>query len=353
VVTDAINGKAVTAGADTLKGLGRYTVTGHIEDAQGKPVNNYNGTLYTTVFDQPSIQKTRGNDAGSQAAEYSLQHNILFQGTQTVAGGRFSLTFVAPRDIREGDGKGKISYYTSNDVVDGNGYFDNFAAGGIVSGPLPDVTGPVITAWLDSRSFRNGDITGPDPLLIVDLADSSGINISGNNDGRMLAALLDSTEYIVLNDYFGASLDSYKKGSVLFPLSNLPPGAHKITIRAWDAYNNAATTTVYFKVAEQGMLAVEEVRNYPNPFHDVTRFTFLHNQQGEELQLTLQVFTVSGKLVKTLRSTIISAASRFDGMLWDGRSDSGAKLSPGVYVYRLTIRTTKRTKVKGGKLVLL
>ena len=353
VVTDSINGKAVTAGADTLKGLGTYTVKGHMEDAQGNPVNNYNGTLYTTVFDQPAIQKTRGNDAGSQAAAYSLQHNILFQGTQTVAGGRFSLTFVAPRDIREGDGKGKISYYTSNDVVDGNGYFDNFAAGGIVSGPLPDVTGPVITAWLDSRSFRNGDITGPAPLLIVDLEDNSGINISGNNDDRMLIALLDSTEYIVLNDYFGASLDSYKKGSVLFPLSNLPPGAHKITIRAWDAYNNAATTTVYFKVAEQGMLAVEEVRNYPNPFHDVTRFTFLHNQQGEELQLTLQVFTVSGKLVKTLRSTIISAASRFDGMSWDGRSDSGAKLSPGVYVYRLTIRTTKRTKVKGGKLVLL
>lgn len=353
VVTDSINGKAVTAETDTLRGLAAYTVKGHITDAQGNMAAGYNGTLYTTVFDQPSVQKTRGNDAGSQAAEYPLQQNILFRGTQTVAGGRFSLTFVAPRDLREGDGKGKISYYTSNDLTDGNGYFDNFAAGGIISGPLPDVTGPVITAWMDSRSFRNGDITGPDPLLIVDLADSSGINISGNNKDRLLLAILDSTEYIVLNDYFGASLDSYKKGSVLFPLSGLPPGAHKITIRAWDAYNNVAATTVYFKVAEQGMLAVEEVRNYPNPFHDVTRFTFLHNQQGEALQLTLQVFTVAGKRVKTMRRTIISDAGRFDGMSWDGRGDSGAKLSPGVYVYRLMIRTNKSTKVMGGKLVLL
>lgn len=353
VVTDSINGRAVTTGTDTLKGLGVYTIKGHVEDAQGNDITDYNGTLYTTIFDQPAQLKTRGNDAGSEVAAYQVQRNALFQGTQTVAAGRFSLTFMAPRDIREGTGKGKISYYTSNDKLDGNGYFDNFATGGEVAGPIADVTGPSVTAWLDNRRFRSGDITGAAPLLIVDLADSSGINISGNNDNHSIIAILDSTEYIVLNDYFESSLNSYKRGSVLFPLSGLTAGEHRITIKAWDTYNNAATTTIYFKVAEQGMLAVEEVRNYPNPFHDVTRFTFLHNQQGEELQLTLQVFTVAGVLVKTMRSTIISTAGRYDGMPWDGRDESGARLSPGLYLYRLTIKTTKKTKIKGGKLVLL
>jgi Peptidase family C25 len=353
VVTDTINGVEPDATADTVKGLGTYTIKGHIADAQGNAVTDYNGTLHTTVFDQPVLQKTRGNEAGSEVAAYQVQRNVLFQGTQTVAAGKFSLTFVAPRDIREGTGRGKISYYTSNDQVDGNGYFDNFTTGGIIAGPIADITGPAINAWLDNRQFRSGDITGPDPVLIVDLADSSGINMSGNNDNHSIIAILDSTEYIVLNDYFEASLNSYKKGSITLPLNGLSAGEHRITIKAWDTYNNAATTTIYFKVTEQGALAVEEVRNYPNPFHDVTRFTFLHNQQGEELQLILQIFTVTGNLVKTMRSTIISTAGRYDGMPWDGRSDSGAKLSPGVYVYRLTIRTTKKTKTKGGKLVLL
>ncbi len=353
VVTDSINGRAVTGLPDTVKGLGTYTVKGHITDAQGNPVPAYNGLLYTTVYDQPALLKTRGNDAGSQVAAYKVQQNVLFQGTQTVSGGRFSFTFMAPVDIREGNSKGKISYYTSNDQLDGNGYFDNFTTGGRVSPPVADMAGPAINAWLDNRNFRSGDITGPDPLLIVDLADSSGINISGNNDLHKLVAILDSTEYFVLNDYFGASLDSYKKGSVLFPLKGLSTGEHKITVRAWDSWNNGATATIYFKVAEQGILAVDDVRNFPNPFHDVTRFSFLHNRQGEELELTLQVFTLAGRLVKTMRSTIISTAGRFEGMPWDGRSDSGAKLSTGLYVYRLTIRTSTGTKVKGGKLMLL
>ncbi|WP_436485158.1 type IX secretion system sortase PorU [Chitinophaga sp. ARDCPP14] len=353
VITDSINGRAAAGQPDTVKGLGLYTVKGHIEDAQGNPVPAYNGIMYTTVYDQPALLKTRGNDAGSQVAGYKLQRNLLFQGTQTVNGGRFSFTFVAPGDIREGDGRGKISYYTSNDQQDGNGYFDNFTTGGQVVPPVADVSGPTINAWLDSRSFRSGDITGPDPLLIVDLADSSGINISGNNELYLLTAILDSTEYIVLNDYFGASLDSYKKGNVLFPLKGLSTGEHRITIKAWDSRNNGAATTIYFKVADQGVLTVDEVRNFPNPFHDVTRFSFLHNRQGEELELTLQVFTLGGKLVKTMRSTIISTAGRFEGMPWDGRNDSGAKLSSGLYVYRITIKTSTGMKIKGGKLVLL
>lgn len=352
VVTDSINGKAVNGAVDTIKGLGTYTIKGHIADAQGKALDTYGGTLNTIVYDQPAQLKTRGNDPGSQPAAYVVQQNVLFQGTQTVTQGKFSFTFVAPRDIREGTGNGKISYYVSNDRQDGNGYFDHFTTTGLATNPAEDVAGPLITAWLDNRRFKNGDITGPSPVLLVDLADSSGIDISGNNDDYRLIAILDSSEYFVLNDYFAASLDSYKKGSILFPLGGLPVGEHRITVKAWDTYNNAGNTTIHFKVAEQGALAVEEVRNYPNPFHDATRFTFLHNQQGEELQLTLQVYTVGGRLVKTLRSTIISVTGRYDGIPWDGCDDAGVKLSPGLYVYRLIIKTTKRTQTKGGKLVL-
>ncbi|MEC5147350.1 type IX secretion system sortase PorU [Chitinophaga sp. 212800010-3] len=352
VVTDSINGRSVADGVDTLKGLGLYTISGHITDARGNLINDYSGILYTTIYDKPAVLKTRGNDQGSQAATYSLQRNILFQGTQTVASGKFSLTFVAPQYLREGAGRGKISYYTSNNVRDGGGYFDNFTTGGLSPDPVKKSSGPVISAWLDSRSFRNGGITGPDPLLIADISASNGIDISGNNEQFRITAIIDSTEYIVLNDYFEASLDSYRKGSILFPLNGMSTGAHRITIKAWDVYNNAATTTVFFKVAASGSLAVDEVRNYPNPFHDITRFTFVHNQQNGELQLTLQVFSITGQLVKTLRSTINSTAGRFDGMPWDGRSDSGAKLSAGLYVYRLIIKTSTGTKIRGGKLVL-
>ncbi|MFY0253425.1 type IX secretion system sortase PorU [Chitinophaga sp. 30R24] len=352
VVTDTVNGKATGTDEDTIKGLGSYTIKGHIADAQGNALPDYNGVLYTTVYDQPSRLQTRGNDAGSQVAAYTLQQNVLFQGRQTVTGGRFTYTFIAPRDIQTGTGAGKISYYLANGSKDGHGYFDHFTTGGVVAHPPEDVAGPVIHAWLDKRTFHSGDITGPSPILLIELSDSSGINISGNDNIHNLVAILDSSEYIALNAYFEASLDNYKAGNVAFPLSELSTGEHRITIKAWDTYNNAAVLTIYFKVVEQGMIAVEQVRNYPNPFHDITRFTFLHNQQGEELQLILQVFTITGRLVKTMHSTINSTGGRYDGMPWDGRDDTGLRLPAGLYVYKLTIRNTKTTKIKGGKLVL-
>ncbi len=353
VVTDSVNGRKVTTETDTLKGLQYCIVKGHIEDAQGRQLRDYNGTLTTVVYDQPATRRTRGNDPRSRPADFQVQENILFRGTQTVTNGAFTVAFTVPADLQDGKGKGKISYYTSNATADGGGYFDGFIAGGILPGAPADVTGPDVKVWLDSKAFTNGDMTGPDPLLMIDLADSSGINISGSHPAHSLVAILDSSEYLILNDYFEASLDNYREGKVRFQLNGLAAGAHRITIKAWDTYNNSTVKTIAFKVAAPGSIAVEEVVNYPNPFYDVTRFSFLHNQQGQQLQVDLQVFTTDGKLVKKMRSTIFSGTSRFDGIPWDGRGDSGARLPAGIYIYRLIIGSNGQTRALGGKMVLL
>ncbi|WP_143310763.1 type IX secretion system sortase PorU [Chitinophaga vietnamensis] len=350
VVTDSINGKAVNGNADTLKALRRAVISGHVEDMQGQMISGYNGVLYTTIYDSPAEMTTRGNSAGSQVAAFRVQDHVLFRGTHTVSGGRFSAVVTIPADA-SASGTGKISYYTSNNDIDGNGYYKGFttAAGAAAK----DTAGPQIQAWLNNRLFRNGDVVNVSPLLLVDLTDSSGINISGNVAAHNLVAVLDNSEYFVLNDYFEASLDSYSKGTVAFPMSDIAEGKHRLRISAWDACNNIATTEIEFEVVRSGAIMVSALGNYPNPFHDVTRFTFVHNQQGQALQLSLEIFAVNGQLMKTIRNTIISDSSRFDGMPWDGTGESGAKLSPGIYFYRLTINSNGKKKMMGGKLVLL
>ncbi|MBC9933898.1 type IX secretion system sortase PorU [Chitinophaga qingshengii] len=353
VVTDSVNGRKVTTETDTLKGLQHCIIKGHIADAQGNILRDYNGTLTATVYDQPVTHRTRGNDPRSRAADFQVQENVLFKGTQTVQQGEFTMAFTVPADLLPGKGKGKISYYTSNAIADGGGYFDGFMTGGTLPGVPADVTGPDVKVWLDSKAFINGDMTGPSPLLMIDLADSNGINVSGSNPAHSLVAILDSSEYLILNDYFEASLDSYREGQVRFPLAGLTTGPHHITIKAWDTYNNSTVKTIRFKVATPGSLTVDEVVNYPNPFYDVTRFSFLHNQQGQQLQVDLQIFSIDGKLVKKMRSTIFSGTSRFDGIPWDGKGDSGARLPAGIYIYRLIIGSNDQTRALGGKMVLL
>jgi hypothetical protein len=130
VQTTAVNGKPVAAQPDTLKALSQYVISGQVADAAGNPLPGFNGTLYATVFDKPQTANTLVNDAGSLPASFQVQKNILFKGRAKVNNGLFTLSFVVPKDINYQFGNGKISYYTENGVLDGNGAFTNIIVGG-------------------------------------------------------------------------------------------------------------------------------------------------------------------------------------------------------------------------------
>lgn len=54
----------------------------------------------------------------------------------------------------------------------------------------------------------------------------------------------------------------------------------------------------------------------------------------------VQVFTISGRLVKTIQASIFSdgALRRDDCIEWDGRDDYGDRLGRGVYLYKVKVR---------------
>lgn len=353
VYTDSINGLPLT-GTDTLKALGKYTIKGSVRNSAGAVQENYNGTIMTTVFDKPGGRNTRGNDPGSNAIIYRQQDRVLFKGTQQVMQGRFSCTFVVPKDILQTAGNGKISYYTQNETVDGGGAYHQLAVNGTADAPA-DNEGPEIKAWMNDLNFREGGITSEDPVLLVHLADENGINATGNGIGHDITAILDdSSRFYNMNAYFTATQDEYKEGSIRFPLAGLSAGEHTLTIRAWDTYNNSSTIRIKFRVVPKATLAVENLYNYPNPFRSGTYFVFTHNQQDVDLDVVIRIFTRAGELVRTIRSTIIPRNGRYDGVPWDGTSGSGAKLNPGVYFYQVTV-TDKMSKEKvfGGKAIKL
>jgi flagellar hook assembly protein FlgD len=80
------------------------------------------------------------------------------------------------------------------------------------------------------------------------------------------------------------------------------------------------------------------VLNYPNPFTTRTEFFFEHNQPCESLEVRIQIFTVGGKLVKTINQTVNQAGFRSEGIPWDGTDDYGDRIGKGVYVYKLEVR---------------
>ena len=72
------------------------------------------------------------------------------------------------------------------------------------------------------------------------------------------------------------------------------------------------------------------------------------------MEVSVQVFTVSGKLVKSIHRTVDAHKTMRDQVTWDGRDDYGERLGRGVYIYKLKVTTPEGAKKEVfEKLVLL
>jgi hypothetical protein len=342
--------------ADTLSALEKVLAEGEVTDNQGNLLVNFNGTIYPTIYDKPQTISTLANDPGSQVATFTTYTNVLFKGKATVNNGRFSFTFKMPKDINYQYGKGKISLYADNNITDANGLFSNIIIGGQSLSADPDKEGPEIRPYLNNELFVNGGLTNQNPVLIVKLADTSGINTAGTGIGHDIVATLDNdnNRFFVLNDFFQGELNSYQQGTVHFQLPQLSPGPHSLRIKSWDLVNNSSEVVLDFIVANDKEIELRHVLNYPNPFTTNTTFWFEHNQPGQVLQVSVQVLTITGKSIKSITKQILPIGNRSAEINWDGRDDFGDKLARGVYLYKIGISAPgKKQKSVMGKLMIL
>jgi len=341
VVTDSLNGKDITLANDTLKALSKVTLSGHIEDYTGTCLEQFAGTLYPVIYDKPVLVTTLGND-NDPPMTFMAQNNILYKGQASIEEGRFSFTFVVPKDISYQIDYGKINYYGKGELGDANGYFDEVLIGGFSEDPILDYTGPEIQLFMNNTQFIPGGITDEEPTILALVSDENGINTVGNGIGHDITAMLDDDyqNLLILNDYYEADMNSYQSGKITYQLSKLSEGYHQITVKVWDVLNNSSVASIDFRVASSGEFILKKLLNYPNPFSDRTSFVFEHNQTDGDLEVFIRIFDLSGQLVKTIRETFFADGYRIGPIEWDGRDENGNKLGSGIYVYRVSVRSS-------------
>lgn len=355
VVTDSLNGKDVTAVNDTLKALSRVTLSGHIEDYTGSLLEQFSGILYPVIFDKPILVTTLGND-GDPPMTFLAQNNILYKGQASIEEGRFSFTFVVPKDISYQIDFGKINYYGKGESGDANGYFNQVLIGGFSEDPIMDNTGPEIRLFMNNTHFTPGGITDEEPTILALVNDENGINTVGNGIGHDITAMLDDDyqNLVILNDYYEADINSYQSGRITYQFSNLSEGYHQVTVKIWDVLNNSSTASIDFRVVPSGEFMLKKLLNYPNPFSDQTSFVFEHNQTDGDLEVVIRIFDLSGQLVKTIQQTFFADGYRIGPIEWDGRDQNGNKLGSGIYVYRVSVRSSMGKHAEGfQKLVIM
>lgn len=355
VVTTHINGQDNTLPADTLKALSMVTIGGVVKDHSGNILSNFNGTLTPTVFDKVQKITTLGNDGGQPYMFYT-QQNIIYKGNVSITNGEFEFSFIVPKDIAYAYGNGKISYYATDGYRDAHGFDRNLVIGGFNELASIDQNGPVIELYMNDENFKFGGITDQNPHLFAKVSDESGINTTGSGIGHDIVATLnqETEKAYVLNDFYKADLDTYKSGTILYPLFNLPDGRHHLHLKVWDIYNNPGEAFTEFIVASSGEVALQEILNYPNPFREYTHFVIEHNQAGIDLEFEISIYSLDGRLRKVLRHSMKPGGYRSEPIRWDGRGDNGAALEGGTYIYRIVVRNplTGVTE-KSNKLVII
>ena len=376
-----INGEDADTFDGVLRAMDFVEIEGEVLDENGTMRDNsFNGKANGILFDKPVNKSTLNNngwgtDVTPQIMDYQEQINAIFKGGTNVTYGQFKFQFYVPKDINYEIGDGKFMVYAHNNVIDGV-TTKNIKVGGQNPDGLNDDNGPTIGLYMNNLNFVDGGITNRNPYLLACLVDSTGINTSGIAIGHDITGVLDQNVEgtYVLNEYYEGGDNNpctnpqvldYQKGQVMYRLNSLELGNHQIVFKAWDINNNSSEQTLDFVVMEEGSdhIHIEKLLNWPNPFTNQTYFHFEHNCDTE-LEVMVQIFTISGKLVKTIRQTVSAEpwregyrTGRF-AIPWDGLDDFGDKIGKGVYIYRVTARGVNPETCKGSataieKLVIL
>lgn len=353
-----------------IRALDFVKVTGFVKDGSGNPDKNFNGRVSVNIFDKRLNKKTRNNDGGlTPVLDYTEEGSAIVKASGKVTNGEFTVEFYVPKDINYNLGDGRMLVYADNWVKDKRDAYDVFATqpvkiGGINPNGITDNQPPKVNLFMNNTNFADGGITNQNPMLLACISDDTGINSTGAGIGHDITVVLDGkvVETKVLNDFFTSGEGNgcttvgadYQKGSVAYPFRNLEPGNHQIVFKIWDINNNSSTATLNFVVKSEAdqNLTINRLLNWPNPFTSRTFIQFEHNCD-DILDVNAQIYTITGKLVRTLSQTVVSEPflqgfrTPKTAIEWDGKDDYGATVGKGTYIYKVFVKSQNQEKCKG------
>ncbi|NJB82629.1 type IX secretion system sortase PorU [Wenyingzhuangia aestuarii] len=362
-ITNETTGDVTYQDVSELNGLSKLRVTGELQN-DGVLNQNFNGELSVVLYDKEIDRKTLLNEAGGvtsanqgSVVEFKSLENKVFVGKASVNNGKFTFDFILPKDVSVFPEDAKFSFYAASNSEERIGSNFDYKVGGIDPDVVEDDTPPEIQLFFEDETFTNGGSTTSTPSLLAKIYDENGINTSLNSIGHNISLVIDGdlANPISLNEFYTTEKDDYTNGVVNYELPELEVGNHTITFKAWDSHNNSATQTLSFFVEENTGFKLSRVLNYPNPFINHTEFWFKNNRQGDPLEIKVQIYTLSGKLIKTIRSSTDNSDEIQRSVTWDGRDDYGNRLGKGVYLYKLVVKNSVTDEIdeKIEKLVIL
>ena len=212
-----------------------------------------------------------------------------------------------------------------------------------------DKTNPILDVTFDGVHILDGDIVSAKPEILINLKDENRylalddtslfeITLEYEKTGVQKQIYFRYNENNSQINWTPASLPN-NECSILFTPLFEEDGIYNIRVGAKDKSNNESgdfNYTISFEVINKS--TITNVFNYPNPFSTSTSFVF--ELTGSEIpdDFRIQIFTITGKLVKNIGLDDLSSihiGRNITNYKWDGTDDFGDRLANGVYFYRV------------------
>jgi flagellar hook assembly protein FlgD len=203
-------------------------------------------------------------------------------------------------------------------------------------GPNEELNFPVIT----SADYSSGQTTVQGTVDID--TDPSQATV------EIFKASQDPTNYGEGDVYLGAT-NPDGAGNWSTIVTGVIPG-ELITATTTDMNNNTSEFSQNVQVNQVGVeekittkhSKIELEQNYPNPFNAKTSIN-IHMTGKKLTPVTLNIYDISGRSVR--KFILYPSSSIFSATVeWDGKNESGIRVSPGIYFYTLSIGKHKTTK---------
>lgn len=214
----------------------------------------------------------------------------------------------------------------------------------------PDQNNPLLDVTFDGIHILNGDIVSPSPEIVMELKDENQFLLLNDtssfdvfmqypNGSQLRIPFVSNGKEIM---FFEPAADKKNKARVTYKPDQLADGTYKLSVMGKDVSGNNSGKDAYsieFEVINRSM--VTQVMNYPNPFSTATRFVFTLTGSRIPDVFTIQVLTVTGKVVREITQAELGSihiGRNITEYAWDGRDEYGDRLANGVYIYRVIMK---------------
>jgi hypothetical protein len=339
----------------SFKALQKIKVEGQVLAPDDTPLPSFSGSLFITVFDSKQIRSTLDNNRTGNTLSFEDYPSRLFAGNDVVSNGQFSFTFTVPKDMSYSGDYGLMNLYAISESGEANGSYSGFTVDGSESGITNDSAPEILQLYLNDSTFVDGGIVNPTPLFVARVRDTNGLNISSGGVGHDIVLSIDNkpaTTYS-LNSFY-TIVAGTDESLIRFHIPALEKGIHTAEFKVWNVLNNPASHNFTFEVSEELRPSIADIIASPQPASTGIQFRIYHNMPETDLAVDIRVYDLSGR--EHWRSTqqpVTSSPGQPILIEWNLIGTTGARLNPGAYIYRASLRSsTSKEETKAKKMLV-